>query len=91
MQYRECPVYELTESSKHSSKKQAAWAVAKKAGRIAEPEEGDFDITKKYYGNWRCDGATISYDGKYWIAECHYTYSPDKKGWDRDLYSKEND
>lgn len=64
VEYKDCPTYELTESSKHGSKKQAAWAVLKKAGYIAKPEEGDFDITKKYYGNWLCEGATVSYDRK---------------------------
>lgn len=36
------PIYELTESSKHSSKTSAGWAVAKKAGKIESPSNGDF-------------------------------------------------
>ena len=91
VEYKEMCVYELTESSKHSSQKQAGWAIAKKCGHIAKPENGDFGITDKYVGNWLCEGASISYDGKYWIAELHYLYSPSKKGWDSQIYSKESD
>lgn len=29
--------------------------------------------------------------GKYWIAECSYLYSPDKDGWDDDIYKYEKD
>jgi len=76
----------LTESSKHGSEKQAGWVIKNKMGKIAKPENGDFDIVKKYGGNWLVTGADIGYDGKYWISKCTYLYSPD--GWDEDLYDK---
>ena len=79
------PIYELSEQSKHTSQKQAGWAVAKKSGRIADPSNGDFGIVKKLGGNWLCEGGSVSYDGKYWIATCTYAHSPD--GWDKDLYT----
>lgn len=78
------PIYELTESSKHSSPTQAGWAVTQKSGKIAEPVNGDFGIVSKLGGNWLCEGGTVSYDGKYWIATCTYAHSPE--GWDTDLY-----
>lgn len=80
------PSYEITESAKHGSEKQAGWAIKNKAGKITKPENGDFDIVKKYGGNWLCQGATIRYDGKYWISVCTYLYSPD--GWNEELYDK---
>lgn len=83
------PIYELTESSKHGSQKQAGWAIAKKAGKIAKPENGDFDITTKFKGDWLCEGGTISYDGRYWVATVTYTHSPDKDGWNKHLYDED--
>lgn len=44
-----------------------------------------FGIVKKLGGNWLCEGGSVSYDGKYWIATCTYAHSPD--GWDQDLYT----
>ena len=85
------PVYTLTERSKHGSKKQAGWALAKKAGEIAVPTAGDFDIVKKFGGDWLCEGGTVSYDGRYWVATCVYTHSPDIGGWDKDLYMTDED
>jgi hypothetical protein len=83
------PIYELTETSKHGNKQQAGWAVAKKAGKIDFPTNGDFDIVQKFGGNWLCEGGSISYDGKYWIANCTFAHSPD--GWDLDLYMEVED
>lgn len=83
------PVYTLTEKSKHSSKRQAGWAVAKRAGRVSPPSQGDFGITANFGGDWLCEGGTVSYDGKYWIATCTYTHSPSMNGWDIDLYMDE--
>lgn len=81
------PSWEITEVSKHGSDKQAGWTFAKKAGRISEPENGDFGITKKYGGNWLCEGGSVHYDGRYWIATRVFLYSPD--GWDEDIYKHE--
>lgn len=83
------PVYEVTESSKHTSQRAAGWAVGRRAGRISSPVNGDFGIVRRFGGNWLCEGGTVSYDGRYWVATCTYTHSPDKKGWDGDLYRDE--
>lgn len=78
------PIYELQESSKHNSQTQAGWAISSKSGKIADPINGDFGIKTLLGGNWLCEGGTVSYDGKYWIATCTYAHSPD--GWDTRLY-----
>lgn len=56
--------------------------------RVAESQNqamAIFGIVKKLGGNWLCEGGSVSYDGKYWIATCTYAHSPD--GWDQDLYT----
>ena len=80
------PIYELTEIGKHSSQSQAGWAVAERSGLIATPQNGDFGITDKLSGDWLCEGGSVSYDGKWWIATCTYAHSPD--GWDTRLYNE---
>lgn len=45
-------------------------------------------IVDKLGGDWLCEGGSISYDGKYWIAQCTYAHSPEKTGWDKDLYTE---
>lgn len=65
--------------------------MAKRAGRVSSPSQGDFGITANFGGNWLCEGGSVSYDGKYWIATCTYTHSPSKNGWDEDLYKDEID
>lgn len=78
------PSYELTERAKHTTQKQAGWAISKKAGKIANPENGDFGIAKKFGGDWLCEGGSIAWNGKYWESQVTYLFSPD--GWDKDLY-----
>lgn len=90
VEYYQLPTYELTESAKHNNQKQAGWAITKKAGKIAVPKNGDFGIVDTYGGNWLCEGASISYDGKFWIATCTYVWSGDAYGWDKDLYLEED-
>lgn len=82
----EKPVYELTESSKHASKNDAAWAISSKSGRIAYPSSGDFGINDRIGGNWLCEGGSVREEGKYWVARCTYLHSGGRKGWDQDLY-----
>lgn len=62
-------------------------AVHYKAQRICHPLNGDFGITKKYGGNWLCEGGNVSFDGKHWVASLTYLYSP--TGWDTDLYDND--
>jgi len=39
-------------------------------------------------GNWKCDRATVNWNGKKWVATLTYTHSGDDKGWDKDLYEE---
>ena len=66
-------------------RKQFRGSMAGKAMRGNTISNGDFGIVKKLGGNWLCEGGSVSYDGKYWIATCTYAHSPD--GWDKDLYT----
>lgn len=83
------PVYTLTEIAKHANKAQAAWIISRRAGRISVPIYGDFGIVEKFQGNWLCEGGSLSYDGRYWLATLNYTHSPNKTGWDQQLYDVE--
>ena len=62
-------VYEITESSKHSSKNDASWVVASRSGKISYPFTGDFGINNKFGGNWLCEGGTIRQERK--ILGCY--------------------
>ena len=37
-------------------------------------------------GNWKGDGASIAWDGEYWIATFTYTFSANASGWNSTLY-----
>ena len=93
------PVFTITESGKYNSRLSCAWAM-KAAGKLAYPTLGDYGI--QMYNNpslataaltsvpscyWLCEGGTVEYDGKHYNATCKFTYSPNAKGWDRDLYT----
>lgn len=74
--------YQVTESSKFKSPRQAGKFVATYLNRIVTPSE-TFSITG---GDWKVDSASISWDGKRWKATLTYTLSGNEKGWDTDLY-----
>ena len=81
--------FSLKEMSKHVDKMKASWCVQQRAGRIAKPLNGDFGITGNWGGDWLCQGGSVSFDGKYWVAVLTYLWSGDYKGWDEDLYKDE--
>ena len=80
----EKPVYEVTESSQHSQKEAAQWAV-KRSGRVIDPKN-DFGI--RGWGDWLCEGGSVQKAGKYWNANLSYLHSGDERGWDPDLYPR---
>lgn len=91
------PTYEIQEHAKHTNRNQATWSLLAKNGKLAFPQYGDFGIESYFYssiapsagstsGHWLCEGAGIDFDGKYYIANCTYLFSPDPFGWDLDLY-----
>lgn len=75
--------YVVTESAKYNSPNDAGNAISKTINTITPPET-TFNITG---GNWKHDEASVSYDGKRWIATSTYTHSGDSAGWDSELYS----
>lgn len=96
VEYFQIPTYEITESTKHKGRNNAAWCAAQRSGRLKFPTYGDFGLTKYHHPleavkppscfYWLCQGGDIHYDGKYWIAQCTYIWSPDPYGWDQDMY-----
>ena len=77
--------YVIRESVKCRTMSSAGNVVRGHLNRIISPDH-DFGIASSVGGNWKCDGANVSYDGKNWIAHLTYTLSGDEKGWDRRIY-----
>ena len=56
--------------------------VANTLNKIGKPDN-DFNIKG---GDWKCDDASVSYTGSYWLATLTWTLSGNDEGWDKDLY-----
>lgn len=88
------PTYEIVQNARHKSRNNAAWSLATKSGKLKFPTYGDFGLQSKFYPSdatngkyhWLCLGGGVSFDGKYWIANCTYQWSPDPDGWDLQMY-----
>ena len=76
--------YSITETVKFSSASKAGTVVSGKLNQIGKPEE-DFGLTGSGF-NWKCDDATVSYNGGDWFATLTWTRSGDNKGWNPELY-----
>jgi len=76
--------YSITETAKFKSARAAGRMIGNIINQIGKPTE-DFGMTPSGY-NWKCDGASVSYNGKAWYATITWTRSGDNKGWDTDLY-----
>lgn len=74
--------YTITESARFGSAKSAGAMCANKLNKIGSPGE-TFGITG---GDWKCDDASVSWSGKYWLATLTWTKSGDSKGWNKKLY-----
>ncbi len=74
--------YQVTESVKQPNATRCGYYVANRLNKIISPNE-TFGLTA---GNWKCDSASIQWDGKHWKATLTYTLSGDAAGWDTDLY-----
>ncbi len=75
-------VYTITETAKYKSAKAAGQAVQKCLNNIGFPNE-TFGNTG---GNWKCDDATVSYNGGAWFATMTWTRSADNAGWISEIY-----
>lgn len=93
------PTYEIREYAKHKERTDAAWSLAVKNGKLKFPKYGDFGLESKLFDSshqptsnppcyhWLCEGGGVNYDGKFWVADCVYLFSPDDNGWDNpDMY-----
>ena len=78
----EVATYSITESARFRTAKAAGSMVAGSLNRIGAPAE-TFGITD---GNWKCDDASVSWSGKYWLATLTWTRSGNARGWDSKLY-----
>ena len=81
--------YQITEYGEYPNEKQAAWITNVMLNRIrTEPLLGDFGLGEKLASgfNWKCEDASIDYNGKKWQAQMVWTLSGDANGWDSDLY-----
>lgn len=80
-------VYTITETAKYKSAKAAGTAVQNCLNQIGFPQE-TFGNTG---GDWKCDDATVSYNGSAWFATMTWTRSGDDDGWDPDLYGDDEE
>lgn len=79
--YYDVAYFVVTETAKYGSATAAGNAVSKNINTITSPSN-TFGIS----GSWKYDDASISFNGKYWVATSTYTCSIDE--WDEDLYAR---
>ena len=75
-------VYTVTETARFRTAAAAGAMVAAKLNRIGAPAE----TFGNSGGNWKCDDAGVSWNGKYWLARLTWTRSGEDDGWDGDIY-----
>lgn len=80
--------YQIIETGEYPTEKYAAWVTDILADRVRDkPLLGDFGLSARLPGrNWKCDDASVEYNGKRWTASMTWTMSGDDAGWDPDLY-----
>ena len=76
-------VYSITETAKFQSANAAGKFASGSLNAIGSPGT-TFGISG---GDWKCDDASVFYDGEAWFATLTWTLSGDKDGWDKDLYN----
>ena len=79
-------VYTVTETARFRTASAAGAMVASKLNRLGTPSE----TFGNSGGNWKCDDAEVSWNGKYWLARLSWTSSANSDGWDEDLYGDGN-
>lgn len=72
--------YTIVETARFRSASAAGGMVSRSLNRIGSPTT-KFGIAG---GEWKCDDAEVSWNGRYWLARLSWTRS--ENGWDRDLY-----
>lgn len=81
---RDVATYTMSESASYRSFVAAIQAAGDKLNHIVTPM-----VSMPYKGNWKCDSASVQWNGKRWIGSYSYSLSGDTAGWDTDLYAKE--
>lgn len=76
--------YSITESARFGSPTSAGNFVSNRLNKIGSPST-TFSISG---GTWKCDDASVSWSGKYWLATLTWTKSGNDKGWNTKLYNK---
>ena len=76
--------YTQTEKARYRNYADACAAIAARANKIFTSSQ----IINNGFtgGNWKGDGASIAWDGEYWIATFTYTFSANASGWNTTLY-----
>ncbi len=75
--------YSITETARFRSHTTAGKMAANALNRIGTPCTV-FGISG---GNWKCDDAEVSWNGRFWLARLNWSHSCSESGWDSDLYS----
>ena len=73
--------YTLTMLEHQRKYAEAETIAAAKANKIFSNSQVGSSFTS---GNWKCDRATVAWDGEYWIVTLTFTYSA--RGWNTTLY-----
>ena len=76
--------YIVIETARFRTPSAAGRMVAGVLNKIGTPSQ-TFGITG---GNWKCDGAEVSWRERFWFAKLSWTHSP--QGWNTTLYSSSN-
>lgn len=79
--YDRC-LFTQTESARFRTYALAVASVANYANKVGTPINNPGSPFVN--GRWKCDRATVSWTGEYWLATLTWTYSPD--GWNSTLY-----
>lgn len=77
-------LYTETEGVRCQSYADALAIVGSKLNKRGTPTYPTGGMSGFTSGYWKCDRATISWSGEYWLATLTWTYSPD--GWSTTLY-----
>lgn len=79
VEYYDMALFVVTISAKYNSASAAGNSIGKNINKITSPSQ-DFGLG----GQWKYDQASVSYDGKSWIATSVYTRAADQ--WDPQIY-----
>lgn len=85
--YVDRALYRIQETIRCRSASDAGRFAANIVNKITMPQQR-FGI-KGGENQWKCDSASVSWNGKDWIATLNYVRSCDDKGWDPDLYEEQ--